>query len=364
MKSKDKKDRQWGFVFLFVSLLTLGGCSKNPQGDSVSFDKSITQYKTESYKKVLVVHSYYPDYGWVRSITRGIRMVLDCQETDLQFLYMDTKRNPNPEWMVQKGKEAIQVIGQWNPDLVITVDDNAQEYVGKILAQKGDVPVVFCGVNTNPQRYGYPSPTVTGVLEMPHFKESVSFLKKILGNKSPLRLAVMSGHSKTTEYAFEAMKTQVESDVEVINWYAPVTWQEWKQTVLDSQSRADAIAVYAYHVVLPDPNSKQSMDPKEVIAWTIENSHIPIVGFKPFASEDGSLCGVLESGLEQGKMAGQLALKILHGAQPSSLEIETGLSGQPMLNLDAARSLGIDVPSDVISQADILVGMADNHNSM
>jgi len=42
-----------------------------------------------------------------------------------------------------KGKEALQVIGQWVPDVVITVDDNAQEYVGKMLAQEGNVPVVF-----------------------------------------------------------------------------------------------------------------------------------------------------------------------------------------------------------------------------
>jgi ABC-type uncharacterized transport system substrate-binding protein len=368
-KRKNRKSNTaLGFTFrsllLLLSVLILGGCSRKPQGDKALLGNSITPCKKEGYKKVFVVQSYYHDYGWVQSITRGVRIVLDSQNVDLQFFYMDTKRNPNKEWMVQKGNEAKIIIGQWNPDVIITVDDNAQEYVGKILAQEGKIPVVFCGVNTNPQRYGYPASNVTGVLELPHFKESISFLKKVLEKDRPLRLVVMSDCSATTDYAFDAMKAQVDSEVEVLDWSKPVTVEEWKQKVQDSQSKSDAIAIYLYHTILQSPDSKQSIDPKEIISWTIQNSNIPILGFFPFSAEDGSLCGVLESGLEQGKMAGQMALKILHGAKPASLEIQTSLTGQPMLNLDMAGKLGIHVSDDVISQVDILVGRVDKKNSI
>jgi ABC-type uncharacterized transport system substrate-binding protein len=353
-----------GYLILLLSVLILGGCSRKPQGGSASFSDSITSCKKAGYKKVLLVHSYSPEYGWVKSITRGVRVVLDSQNVDLQFFYMDTKNNPGKDWMVQKGNEAKMVIGQWNPDVIITVDDNAQEYVGKNLAQEGKIPVVFCGVNASPQRYGYPASNVTGILELPHFKESMSFLKKVLEKDRPLRLVVMSDSSVTTDYAFDAMKAQIDFEVDVLDWCKPVTFDEWKRIVKDCQSRADAIAVYVYHTVLPSPDSKQSINPEEIISWTIHNSDIPILGFLPFAAEDGSLCGVLESGMEQGKIAGQMALKILKGAAPASLEIQTSPAGQPMLNLDMARKLGIQVSDDVISQVDILIGMGDKKNSI
>jgi ABC-type uncharacterized transport system substrate-binding protein len=364
MRSNAAIDAIRRYLMLLLFVLILGGCSRKPPGDSVSFSDSITPCKKEGYKKVLVVHSYYPDYGWVQSITRGLRVALDSKNVDLQFFYMDTKRNPSKDWMVQKGNEAKMVIGQWNPDVIITVDDNAQEYVGKILAQEGKIPVVFCGVNASPQQYGYPASNVTGVLELPHFKESISFLKKVLGKDRPLRLVVMSDSSVTTDYAFDAMKAQIDFEVDVLDWCKPVTFDEWKRIVQDYQSKADAIAVYVYHTVLPSPDSKQSINPQEIISWTIHNSDIPILGFFPFSAEDGSVCGVLESGLEQGKMAGQMALKILQGAKPANLEIQTSLTGQPMLNLDMARKLGIQVSDDVISQVDILIGTGDKENSI
>jgi ABC-type uncharacterized transport system substrate-binding protein len=160
------------------------------------------------------------------------------------------------------------------------------------------------------------------------------------------------------------MKAQVDSDVELLDWCKPVTFDEWKRIVQDYQTKADAIAIYMYHTILPSPDSKQSIDPKEIISWTVQNSSIPVLGFMPFSSEDGSLCGVLESGLEQGKLAGQMALKILHGTKPASLEIQTSLTGQPMLNLHMARKLGIRASDEVISQVDILVGTGDKQGSI
>jgi ABC-type uncharacterized transport system substrate-binding protein len=350
--------------FLLLSGLFILGCSEKPQENSQSSDTLLNRHEEKSYKKVLVVHSYFQDYKWTQTITRGVSMVLNTHNVDVQIFYMDTKHHPSQEWMVRKSGEAMDVIGQWNPDVVITADDNAQEYVGRKLAKEGRIPVVFCGVNANPDQYGYPTPTATGVLERPHFRESVSFLKKILGKEKPLRIVVMSGCSKTTDFAFDKMKTQVNSEAEVLNWYKPATWQEWKQAVQECQSRADAIAIYTYHAILPDPNSTQSMDPEEVISWTVQNSRIPVIGFLPFAAEDGSLCGVLESGLEQGKIAGQMVMEILQGRQAGSIGIQTGRTIQPMLNLNTARKLGIDVSPETIREADILVETTENKMSL
>jgi len=105
-------------------------------------------------------------------------------------------------------------------------------------------------VNTSPQRYGYPAPNVTGVLEVPHFKESAAFLKKVLRKEGPLRLVVLSDRSETTDFTFESMKAQQDCELEVLKWCNPKTWQEWKDNVQEFQVQADAIAIYVYHTIL------------------------------------------------------------------------------------------------------------------
>jgi ABC-type uncharacterized transport system substrate-binding protein len=354
-----------GSLMLFLSLVMLCGCPRNPQGAGVAFSDTVTPCEKESYKKVFVVHSYLYDHTWVQSITRGIRMELDSQEADVQFIYMDTMNHPDKETMIQKGDEALAVIGQWLPDVVITCDDNAQEYVGKKLAKEGKIPVVFCGVNMNPSQYGYPAANVTGVLERPHFSETVSLLKKLLGKNESPRLLVMLDCNENTNYIFDSMKQQVTpQESELLERSAPRTFEEWKETVQNAQSKVDAIAVYLCYPVPQEPNGVHVLTSLEVLAWTTQNSRIPIVGFLPSVAKTDCLCGVLESGLEQGKIAGQMARKILQGAKPASLEIQTSQTGQPLLNLDMARKLGIDVSDEIIGQVDILVGTGDKQSSI
>lgn len=365
MKSNTSIDLIGRYLLLLLSLIIMGGCSRKPQGDSVSFADSVTPCKKEGYRKVLVVHSYNHDHVWVQSVSRGIRMVLDFRNVEVQLFYMDTMNHPDPEWMARKGDEALTVIGQWNPDVVITADDNAQEYVGKKLVREGQVPVVFCGVNMDPGRYGYPAKTVTGVLERPHFSETVSLLEQLLGKKEPLRLLVLLDCNANTGYIFDSMKAQINPrSVESLEWSAPGTFEEWKETIQKAQSQVDAIAVYLCYPVLRDSSSQLTMSSLEVLAWTNQNSRIPIAGFLPSAAKSDCLCGVLESGLEQGKMAGQMAGKILNGVEPAKLEMQTVLAGQPMMNLKTAQKLGIHVSDDVISRIDILNGANEIKNPL
>ncbi|MBN2513911.1 MAG: hypothetical protein JXB18_13320 [Sedimentisphaerales bacterium] len=282
-------------------------------------------------------------------------MEVNTFEADLECFYLDTKRHPAKEWAKQKAKEALDVIGQWRPDVIIAVDDNAMEYVGNPLVQAGRIPVVFCGINTNPSHYGYPVANLTGVIERPLFKESIALFRKLTARQDPLRLVVLSDDSETSRYTLDYMKTQVEPGVEVAKWIMPQTRQEWQKAVLDSQ-HADAIAVYLYHTVLQSTDSRMVCEPRDLMKWTVEHSRVPIIGFLNFAVNDGSLCGVLESGVEQGCLAGQFANRILSGDSPGSMDIILGQKGQSMLNLNTAKMLQLNISPDIMNTVDVIVG--------
>lgn len=311
-----------------------------------------TSADSEGPKKVLVVHSYFTDYEWVNAINRGIRMSISPQACDLEFFYMDTKRRTGESWKKQQGAAALELIEDWQPDVVITVDDNAQAYVGRHLVGKDRPVVVFCGVNHEPQTYGYPASNVTGVLERLHFSQSLAFLKMLLPTAQ--RVVVLSDDSPTSEGALNYCRTQFTHGVDVVDMRTIKMFDQWKAAVKDYGSTVDAIAVYTYHT-LQAGEAAESVPPAEVMDWTVGNSDVPILGFLTFAVDDGSLCGVLESGVEQGQLAGDLVGRFWAGTPIRDIPIVTGSRGQTMVNLSSAKKYGIDIAPEILSTVDLVV---------
>ncbi len=104
--------------------------------------------------KVLLVHSYHPEYPWVASLSFGVKKALSGSKAQIETFYMDTKRNTSEEFKTKMGKKALAVVEDWKPDIVITADDNAQAYFGRHLAGRTTPQVVFCGVNNPIENYG------------------------------------------------------------------------------------------------------------------------------------------------------------------------------------------------------------------
>lgn len=160
---------------LLLSGLFIGGCRddgpvKKRSGERI---QTAPAFYCDSIatKKVLLVHSYHPEYPWVDAISRGASETLEEHGIAVEIFYMDTKRKTDDLWKARAGELAGRKTAEFAPDIIIAVDDNAQEYFGKHLVD-GSLPLVFCGVNSDPSKYGYPASNVTGIIERPHFKAS------------------------------------------------------------------------------------------------------------------------------------------------------------------------------------------------
>lgn len=291
-------------------------------------------------KKALLVHSYHSGYPWVDAITRGVQSGLANSGVELDVFYMDTKRQTDEPWKARAGKLAAQKVEQWAPDVVITADDNAQQYFGRQLVD-GKLPLVFCGVNAEPSQYGYPATNVTGVIERPFFKETLVFLQQI----RPIhKVAVLSCEDNTSRGAINFIKEQIvdcEVETRLVN-----DFDEWKLAIEDCNGRFDALGIYMYHTV-KEKGNPVSLDPKVVIQWTVEHTRIPTMGYFDFAVEDGLLLGVVESGEEQGERAAQYAVKILGGMPPHSLPVCKANRGTRMFNVETGARLGITLPEEL-----------------
>ena len=316
---------------------------------------SLGSSNENSAQKVLVVHSYHPGYEWVSTISRGIKRVFEREKNiQVETFYMDTKSKTSEEWKEESGRQARELISIWDPDIVIAVDDNAQEYVGKFYSGKARPKIVFCGVNNKPERYGYPSPNITGILERPHIKATLDLLSRFV--PSVKTIAVISDNSPTSRGALEYIRDQLQKlDKKAIAYEMPVTFAQWKADIAFLQDKADALLIYMYHTI-KEKEQEKSMASKEVMEWTISNSSIPVAGFFTFAIDDGALLGVVESGLEHGCEAAMVAMGLLKGKDIKQFPVKTAEKGIVMFNKKTADKLGIPVSDELMEQIDIIVG--------
>ena len=118
-------------------------------------------------KKVLLIFSYHPEHPWVIEETRGAEDILKNKGVETEKFYLDTKRNTSAEWKKKVSEEAVKKIEKFKPDLVIVFDDNACELVAMKYAGKS-LPFVFCGMNGDPEDYGFPAENIAGVVERQH----------------------------------------------------------------------------------------------------------------------------------------------------------------------------------------------------
>ncbi len=115
--------------------------------------------------RCLFVSSYHQGYEWSDGVERGLRSVLDGRCEVRQF-DMDTKRQKDEASKRQAAEEARALVESWQPDVVITADDNAAKYLIAPYFRDAEVPFVFCGVNWTASEYGFPYSNVTGMVEV------------------------------------------------------------------------------------------------------------------------------------------------------------------------------------------------------
>jgi len=299
--------------------------------------------------KVLLVFSYHPEYSWVIEETRGVEDVLKDKGITTEKFYLDTKRKTSEEWKKKVAEDAVKEIEQFKPDLVMVFDDNACELVAKKYIGK-TLPFVFCGMNGEPEDYGFPAENITGVIERHHLKESIELLKRLVPDA---KKSVLLSDNSPTSQKFVAEMNKTTLPIDMYAFYTTNDFDNWKAKLKDLQSTVDVLGLYLYHTI-KEKNGKVSLPSEDVLGWTLQNSKIPEFTFSDFTVRDGALCGVVVSGYAQGKAAAEMTLTILAGASPANIPIECPKEGIPMINEKRAKELNIRIPEDVLKEVEIV----------
>lgn len=302
----------------------------------------------EEYK-VLVVMSYEDDYPWDVEVKEGIDSVLDDQ-AELRYFYMDTKTNLAGS--EEKGKEAYQLFKDFRPDGVIAMDDNAQkDFVLPYLKGKEDVPVIFGGVNAEPDAYGYPTDQISGILDRFHISESISFAQQLV--PSIQTVGFILKESPTARL----IRAQVENEkagysADVTGFHLVKTLDEALSTVDQLKGKTDLLYVAVLSGVIDSDGNP--LNEKQAVSRVADAFDGPTITNLAGNVRNGTLCAVVKTGQEQGSVAAEMLLKALEGTPVSELPVSRNRHGKRVINATVLKELGIKPNPAALRGADIV----------
>ncbi len=271
-----------------------------------------------SKPRVMILHSYHPNYPWTRDVDLGIsRVSAKWSRYAITRYYMDTKKHFGKEWLRYAGISARRAIDRFAPDVLIAVDDMAQKLAAKHYVDNPRINIVFAAVNGLIKAYGYEgAERVTGIYE----HKPLQALKEMI-----LTMNASKENPKETPsvlYLMDPSPSMIRDKkfIEAFDW-DPIKFSEsiiaedydqWKQQVTELEQRGiDYLLVANYRTL---PRSEREPDvpsPKEIMQWTEAHSPVPVIGVNIFNVEDGGAIAIGASPFEQGEVAAAMAEEII-----------------------------------------------------
>jgi len=299
--------------------------------------------------RVMILQSYHPDYPWTRDVDAGIeRIARRWTDYSVTWHYMNTKNLSDKESLRYAGIVARRAIDQFDPLVLIAVDDLAQKLAAKYYVDHPNMSIVFSGVNGSAEPYGYEgAENVTGIFERKPWqavKEMVLTLEREKAQPNPrptIRYLMDPSPSMQRDRAF----------IDAFDWsplhfggtYVAENYDRWQQHVQALHDQQIDYLLLANYRKLPRSETDPSFPPPaEIMGWTEAYSAIPVIGVNVFNVEDGAAIAVGASPFEQGEVAATMAETLL----------EEGLRGQD-LAMRLNRQYVVAIHQDALSKRDL-----------
>jgi hypothetical protein len=291
--------------------------------------------------KCLFVSSYHQGYAWSDGVERGLRQTLDGKCRLRQF-DMDTKRKKSPADKAAAALQAKALIESWQPDVVITADDNAAKYLVQPHYKEHPLPFVFCGVNWTAKEYGFPYTNVTGMIEVAPVQAMVDEARALVPGAS--RVLYIGADTATERKNAARLRKAAEQRGLVFEQRLAPSLATWIDAYRQGQT---------FDFIIIGSNSGISDWDEQRAMAAIH----PMTQRLTVTSHDWmmpvSMLGMTKIPEEQGEWAGQVALQILGGAAPNSIPVIANRKWDLFLNHSLIRAAGVELPAQLSSKGKV-----------
>jgi PAS domain S-box-containing protein len=268
--------------------------------------------------KILVLHSYHYGFTWSDKISKGIQSVFaeDSGKVELLFEFMDTRRIYDENYFKQL-KEFYRVKYANRPiDVIICCDDHALNFVlGLGHDLFAEIPIVFCSVS------GYkPSMregrSLTGLLESVDIKSTLDVALRL--HPRTKEVAVITDMTRTGK----ALKINAEKIFK--NYEQRVKFRYINDLTIDQlkdQVSSFSQDTIVFLFIFSKDKAGRVFSHEHNLRILKKHCNVPIYSVWEFYLGNGILGGMLTSGELEGKMAGEMAMRILNGEKASNIPL-------------------------------------------
>jgi putative ABC transport system substrate-binding protein len=279
----------------------------------------------------------------VEALRQGLRDLgyIEGQNILIEYRYAEGKRDRLPDYAAELIRQKV--------DLIVAVAQ-AVHYAAKSVK---DIPVVF-GFSGDAVDAGLvaslarPGANVTG---MSFFASTlagkrVELLKEALPGISRIAVLANPGHAGIQ---IELRETQT-----VARALGMSVQYQTAQVSNDFSPAFDAIAKYRVNALITFPDGVMLAHRQEIAEFAAKQRLASVSGWSEFA-DAGGLMTYGPNFLNSWRQVAVFVDKILKGAKPADLPVEQPTKFELVINLKAAKQIGVTIPPNVLARADKVI---------
>jgi putative tryptophan/tyrosine transport system substrate-binding protein len=198
------------------------------------------------------------------------------------------------------------------------------------------IPLIFAFV-TDPDKRGFKKEQATGVALTVPVREQFSVLKTI--NRRIRRIGVIYTKDVNDSIISVARSAAEDAKMEIIP-FPIVSRLDLQKAMTSLVRRADALWIP------PDPSLNSEEAIKYIGSKSLENK-LPCVGPSDRYVRSGAIFSYSVDTVETGRVAGEMANKILKGTPTSKVPFQELQKPKVIINLKAAELLGLTIPQNL-----------------
>ncbi|MGZ2370294.1 ABC transporter substrate binding protein [Ancylomarina sp. YFZ004] len=304
---------------------------------------SLQSYSSER-KKVLVLHSYHQGLQWTENVNSGIQKVMDSlgSEFELDYEYLDTKRNPSLEYLDKIIELYDLKLQKENYDAIIVSDNNALSFV-KDHRKKyfQNTPIIFCGINHFKDELIRGLHNITGIAETVDLEGTVDLVLRTRPNTK--HLLVINDNKTTTaklnKQLMLALETKYKERLNFI-YYEDQSIED----LVDNIQKVKGDTSILLLTFNKDKNGKfiSFQDNLDIL---VSQSRVPVYIAWAFFISEGVLGGKVVSGKLHGQMAAKMVLKVISGTPADSIPIYREPLDEYVINYEDLKRFNINKTS-------------------
>ena len=281
--------------------------------------------------EILVLHSYSPDYSWTQTEQAGIDSIFGplAAQYKLRIEYMDTNHNP----AISKGP-LLQTLYKdkfSNSHFkAIIVSDNAALDFLKLNRDKlfPGIPVIFCGINGFEPAMIANFKNTTGVAEendFPGLFETINRLHQKVTSVVIYGIATDPTHQANMALIKKSLKSttlNLKIDIREFN--------DIESCISDARKLPENNVILMIGSMRTSggeginlQRANELMSPEVIV---------PVYTAWDFGINHGAVGGLVVSGYDQGRLAGEMALRILKGESADQIEVERNVNNVYMFD--------------------------------